>query len=104
MTNQNTVLTIIPLQVLQEAEEQSVHRHVVDSEEGAGNDVTTHHNEDNRSDRVVQGGNLLLQEESKLEKKRSLRESLLPASRNVYLSVRPFVRHSKIYKNVSVDL
>ena len=53
---------VVPLQVLQEAEEECVHGHVVDTKEGTGDDVTTYHNEDNRSDRVVEAGYLLLQQ------------------------------------------
>ena len=51
---------VVPLQVLQEAEEERVHCHGVDSEEGAGDDVTTNNNEHNRSVVVVERGNLLL--------------------------------------------
>ena len=63
---------VVPLQVLQEAEEECVNRHVVDSEEGAGNDVTTHHNEDNRGDGVVEGGDLLLKKALSTLKKENI--------------------------------
>ena len=44
---------VIPLKVLQEAEEQSVHGHGVHAEESTGNEVASNRNEDDRSPTVV---------------------------------------------------
>ena len=51
---------VVPLQVLQETQEQSVHGHGVDTEEGTGNEVTADSNEDNWSPTVVQSWNIIL--------------------------------------------
>ena len=52
--------SIISLQVLQEAEEEGVNRHGVDTKEGTGNQVASNHNKHNWGEVVVQIGNLTI--------------------------------------------
>ena len=46
---------IVPLQVLQEAEEEGVHRHGVHREEGAGHRVAGQGGQEDRCQQVVEG-------------------------------------------------
>ena len=47
---------IVPLQVLQEAEEEGVYRHGVHREEGAGHRVAGQDGQEDRCQQVVEGG------------------------------------------------
>ena len=60
---------VVPFEVLQEAEEQRVHRHGVHTKEGTGNEVATDCNEHDRREEVVQGWDLNLH---KLARKRDV--------------------------------
>ena len=54
--------SVVSLQILQEAKEESVHSHGVDTEEGTGNKVTANSNEDNGSPTVIQSWNIILKQ------------------------------------------
>ena len=47
---------VVPLQVLQEAEEEGVHRHGVHREEGAGHRVAGQDGQEDRCQQVVEAG------------------------------------------------
>ena len=53
--------SVVSLQILQEAKEESVHSHGVDTEESACNEVTADRDYHDRSEVVVEGRNLVLE-------------------------------------------
>ena len=53
--------SVISLQILQEAKEESVHSHCVDTEESACNEVTANRDNHDGSEVVVKGRNLVLE-------------------------------------------
>ena len=53
--------SVISLQILQEAKEESVHSHGVDTEESACNEVTADRDNHDGSEVVVKGRNLVLE-------------------------------------------
>ena len=53
--------SVVPLQILQEAEEESVHSHGVDTKESACNEVTADRDYHDGSEVVVEGRNLVLE-------------------------------------------
>ena len=51
---------VVPLEILQEAKKECIHRHGVHAEESAGNEVTADNDEHYRREEIVEGRDLIL--------------------------------------------